>query len=179
MLYQSSSHLIVPRWFLGESPSNELSVWLLHMDGKESLKTRLLSLLRLLLGQSRSLPRRPITLSKPRSRLLHLHHVDDLLAEHDGERNPQADPGHGGVHLVCARRLHSTGRERRGEEQAWLGRSGCSRCERGGVCGVGEECRAQIGRGEGEEVERDEEYFVEGAEGEEDPLTYVSERCSA
>lgn len=46
------------------------------------------------------------------------------------------------------------------------GRGGVLRCEAGG----GEQGGGDEGRGEAEEIEGDEEYFVEGAEGKEDGL---------
>lgn len=135
---------------------------------------RLLGLLRALPRQTLSFPRSPVTLGKPRGRLLHLYHVDDLLSHHDGEADDHANPRHGGVHLVRARGLHGASREGRGEEQAGFGRSRCARVQGGGVGGVGEERGTQERRGEGEEVEGDEEDLVEAAESEENPLRSVS-----
>jgi hypothetical protein len=134
----------------------------------------LLGLLRALPRQTLGLPRSPVTLGKPRGRLLHLYYVDNLLSHHDGEADYHADPRHGRIHLVRARGLHGASREGRGEEQAGLGRSRCSRVEGGGVGGVGKERGAQERRGEGEEVEGDEEDLVHAAECEENPLASVS-----
>ena len=142
-----------------------------------AVATCLLGLLRALPRQSLGLSCRPIALGKPRSGLLHLHHVDDLLPQHDGRADDHADPRDCRVHLVCARGFHSASRERRREEQARLGRGRCSESERGGVGGVGEERGAQVRRGEGQEVEGDEEDFVEEAESEENPLCDVSGLC--
>ena len=111
-------------------------------------------------------PHIAIPLRQPPARLDQLHDIDDLLARHDGERHARDDPRPERVHLVRARELERARRpgvrEEGGGDRRVVGQDGAAR---GGEEGGGEERRR-----EGEEVERDEADFVEGAEEEEDGL---------
>lgn len=113
------------------------------------------------------LPLCDIALSQPLARLDELLDVDQLLAEHDGEADGREDPRNRAVELVGAGHLHCVGAPRGCPEDGGAGR---------GAGGAGiftfalEEIGGEFRGGEGEEVERDEEEFVEGAEEEENFL---------
>jgi len=49
-----------------------------------------------------------VTLSDPFRGLDKLHHINDLLAEHDGEGDCGEDPGDGAVHFIGTCCLHGS-----------------------------------------------------------------------
>lgn len=123
-------------------------------------------------SKPRLLPLPPIPLRQPLTRLHQLNNINPLLERHDGEARDREDPGDGTVHLVRARHLHRRGGEGGGEEQRGRGAEGPG--GRGQVAGETAVCGEQGGgderAAEAEEVEGDEEEFVEGAGDEEDGL---------
>jgi len=136
-----------------QKKSNEVCVHLLHL-----IKPRLLPIL-------------AIALSQPPTRFEQLHHIDILLERHDRQADNAEHPGHGAVHFVGAGHFHGGSGERRGEERGRFGRGGRAGEEGEGFAAIDRQERGcDGGRGEAEEVEGDEEEFVEGAADEEDPL---------
>jgi hypothetical protein len=110
------------------------------------------------------------------ARIDKLNDVDELLDEHEREADASNDPGDGGIHLVGSGQFESGGAEGIREDLLQNRRVDL---------GTGLELGAdlldrlnQVGgderRREAEEVERNEEQLVEGAEGKEDVLEYVS-----
>jgi hypothetical protein len=115
-------------------------------------------------------PRFPVALSKPLARLDHLHNVDVLLQRHNRRRSQSQDPREGRVHFVRASHLHSACRPRACEEYRGLWGGGRAGLDRSWDLLVTQKGGREERRGEGEQVEGDEEQFVHGAEGEEDFL---------
>lgn len=119
-----------------------------------------LGALGLLPGQALRLPHGEIALSEPFARLDNLHNVDELLHSHNGEADGSKDPGPEGIHLVRARKLESCRAVRIRED---LAQQRCiDLCAGLNLHGlrVGdgvEERGRQKRRGEGQEVEGDEE----------------------
>lgn len=114
-----------------------------------------------------------VTLSHPAGGIDHLHHIDELLKGHDGERDAGDDPGPGALELVGTGHLEGTGAPWAGEETGRLRVGGVSGLSGGGLGfrdGLQERGR-QNGRGEGEKVEADEESLVESAADEQDGLS--------
>lgn len=136
-----------------------------------------LSLLSLRLPrQTVRLPHRNVALGQPPARLDDLDDVDELLEEHDGETDASNDPRPEAVHLVGARQL-----ERRGAvgarkdlpQQRLVHLCPCLDVihDRGLQQGRGE-----CGRGEGEQVERNEKGLVQGAADEQERLEVSRQR---
>ena len=123
------------------------------------------------LVESSLLPIFPVALSQPPARLNQLHNIDILLERHDGQANDAKGPGDCAVHLVGAGHFHRSCREGRGEESGSF-RSGGRAGEEGKRFAAvnGQEGGGDGRRGEAEEVEGNEEEFVQGAADEEDPL---------
>lgn len=123
------------------------------------------------LVESSLLPVFPVALSQPPACLNQLHNIDILLERHDGQADNAKSPGDSAVHLVGAGHFHCRGRERRGEESGRLGRGGRAREKGERFAAIDRQEGGSDGRrGEAEEVEGDEEEFVQGAADEEDPL---------
>lgn len=135
-----------------------------------------------LAGQTLGLASLNVNLGEPAAGLDELNDIDDVLGKHDGETEAGEDPGDGRVHLVGAGELEGGGAEGVGEELL----------EQGGVHGgagldVGaarlldrlDEVGREERRGKGEEVEGDEEEFVEAAKDEEDSLVLSVSGCTA
>jgi hypothetical protein len=93
-----------------------------------------------------------------------------LLGQHDGEADTSNDPGHGGVHLVRSGKFEGGGAEGIGEqlsEQRRVDRDARLDQATAGLLHALDEVRREEGRREGQEIERNEEDFVEEAEDEE------------
>jgi hypothetical protein len=135
-----------------------------------------LNLLANIARQTLSLPHLAVGVGQQVAGSDKLDYVDELLGGHDGQANAGNDPGHGRVHLVGAGELQGGGaegvREDLLEDRGVDGVAGLH-----GLAALGldrlDEMRGEQGRGEGEEVEGDEEDLVHGAKDEEDGLVGV------
>lgn len=108
-----------------------------------------------------------------------------MLEQHHRTADHGYNPRHRAVHLVRARHLHRSGGEGVWEEDRRPRTEGFER--RPAVDGRGEVSGRAVGReergcyprgGEAEEVEADEEEFVQGASDEEDGLRRLLAACS-
>lgn len=128
------------------------------------------SLALVLLGQALGLPHSNVSLSQPLARFDDLDHVDELLEEHDGEADTSDDPRPEAVHLVGTRQLERRGAVGAGEDLPQQ----CLVDLRSRLDIIYErslqKSRGECGRGEGEQIQRDEEELVQGAADEEERL---------
>lgn len=107
----------------------------------------------------------------------HLHHVDELLDGHDGEADGGQNPWNRRVHLVCT--CHLKGCSAEGVRE-YLTKNRCVELRVGndgiasGILYGLDQVRREEGRGEGQQVECDEEELIEEACDEQDSLKMVS-----
>lgn len=118
-----------------------------------------------------------VTLCEPAAGVDQLDNVDKLLEQHDRGRDAGDNPGPEAVDLVGAGHLKSAGTPGASEETARHGVGRVSGLHRGGL-GITdrlEERRREDRRGEGEQIEADEEKLIESAANEQDNLVEQQE----
>lgn len=96
-----------------------------------------------------------------------------MLGQHDGKANAGDDPREGGIHLVGSGNLEGSGAEGIGEqlsEQGCVDRHTWLDQTTAGLLHALDKVGREERRGEGQEIERNEEDFVEEAENEQDGL---------